>query len=73
MPNLDGKVALLTGAGGMRGVGRATVMKLAGQGDGHVGRDTGHRPADVKPADSRRGRLGRCGKTGLEDGQEKQK
>ena len=32
MAGLEGKVALVTGAGGMRGVGRATVMKLAGQG-----------------------------------------
>ena len=73
MPNLDGKVALITGAGGMRGVGRATGMKLAGQGDRLVGCDIGHRPAGVKPADSRRGRLGRCGETGLEDGQKEQK
>ena len=32
MPGLDGKVALITGAGGMQGVGRATVMKLALEG-----------------------------------------
>ena len=50
-----------------------TLVKLAGQGNGHIGRDTGHRPAGVKPADSRRGRLERCGKTGLEGGQDKRK
>ena len=30
--SLEGKVALITGAGGMRGVGRATALKLASQG-----------------------------------------
>ena len=29
---LEGRVALITGAGGMRGVGRAAVLKLASQG-----------------------------------------
>ena len=29
---LDGKVALLTGAGGMKGIGRACALKLASQG-----------------------------------------
>ena len=32
MPGLEGKVALVTGAGGMRGVGRATALKLASLG-----------------------------------------
>ena len=32
MAGLDGKVALVTGAGGMRGVGRAAALKLAGLG-----------------------------------------
>src|SRR5687768_6545080 len=32
MGNLDGKVALITGAGGMKGIGRATALKLASQG-----------------------------------------
>ena len=32
MAGLEGKVALVTGAGGMRGVGRATALKLAGLG-----------------------------------------
>jgi NAD(P)-dependent dehydrogenase (short-subunit alcohol dehydrogenase family) len=32
MGNLDGKVVLITGAGGMKGIGRATALKLASQG-----------------------------------------
>ena len=32
MAGLEGKVALITGAGGMRGVGRASALKLAAQG-----------------------------------------
>ena len=55
------------GDGGLNAFGN-TLVKLAGQGDGHVRRDAGHRPAGVKAADSRHGRLGRCGKTGLEGG-----
>jgi NAD(P)-dependent dehydrogenase (short-subunit alcohol dehydrogenase family) len=32
MSELKGKVALITGAGGMKGVGRAIALKLAGLG-----------------------------------------
>ncbi len=32
MAGLAGKVALITGAGGMQGIGRATALKLAAQG-----------------------------------------
>lgn len=32
MGSLDGKIALVTGAGGMKGIGRATALKLASQG-----------------------------------------
>ena len=55
MAGLEGKVALVTGAGGMRGVGRATVMKLAGLGAdialSDVHRETQDRPpAEVRTA-----------------------
>ena len=32
MGTLEGKVALITGAGGMKGIGRATALKLAREG-----------------------------------------
>jgi NAD(P)-dependent dehydrogenase (short-subunit alcohol dehydrogenase family) len=32
MPELQGKIAFIAGACGMRGVGRATALKLAQQG-----------------------------------------
>ena len=45
---LEGKVALVTGAGGMRGVGRATALKLASQGADVAITDI-RRPADDLP------------------------
>ena len=48
MPGVEGKIALVTGAGGMRGVGRATVMKLAGQG-ADVALSDVHRETDDLP------------------------
>ena len=45
---LQGKVALITGAGGMRGVGRATALKLAAQGADVAITDV-RRPADDLP------------------------
>ena len=48
MAGLEGKVALVTGAGGMRGVGRATVMKLAGLGADIALTDV-HRETDDLP------------------------
>ncbi|NQW21932.1 MAG: SDR family oxidoreductase [SAR202 cluster bacterium] len=53
MPGLDGKIALVTGAGGMRGVGRATVMKLAGQGADMALTDVHREIPDLPPAEVR--------------------
>ncbi|MED5404942.1 MAG: short-chain dehydrogenase, partial [Chloroflexota bacterium] len=53
MPDLDGKVALITGAGGMRGVGRATVMKLAGRGADVALSDVHREASDLPPAEVR--------------------
>ena len=53
MPALDGKVALITGAGGMRGVGRATVMKLAGLGADVALTDVHRETSDLPPAEVR--------------------
>ena len=53
MPGLDGKIALITGAGGMRGVGRATVMKLAGQGADIALTDVHRETSDLPPAEVR--------------------
>ena len=51
MSDLDGKVVLITGAGGMRGVGRATVMKLAGQGADIALSDVHREVSDLPPAE----------------------
>jgi NAD(P)-dependent dehydrogenase (short-subunit alcohol dehydrogenase family) len=51
--NLDGKVALITGAGGMRGIGRATALKLAEQGADLAITDVRRDPADLPPAEVR--------------------
>ena len=53
MSDLDGKIALITGAGGMRGVGRATVMKLAGQGSDGALSDVRREVSDLPPAEMR--------------------
>ena len=53
MPGLDGKIALVTGAGGMRGVGRSTVMKLAGQGADIALTDVHRETSDLPPAEVR--------------------
>ncbi|MQF90160.1 MAG: SDR family oxidoreductase [SAR202 cluster bacterium] len=53
MPELDGKVVLITGAGGMRGVGRATVMKLAGLGANIALSDVHRETSDLPPAEVR--------------------
>lgn len=53
MAGLDGKVALVTGAGGMRGVGRATVRKLAGLGADIALSDVHRETEDLPPAEVR--------------------
>ena len=53
MAGLEGKVALVTGAGGMRGVGRATALKLASQGADLVISDVRREAGDLPPAEVR--------------------
>jgi 3-oxoacyl-[acyl-carrier protein] reductase/meso-butanediol dehydrogenase/(S,S)-butanediol dehydrogenase/diacetyl reductase len=49
MGSLDGKVALITGAGGMKGIGRATALKLASQGADLVLSDVKRAPENLPP------------------------
>jgi NAD(P)-dependent dehydrogenase (short-subunit alcohol dehydrogenase family) len=55
MSELHGKIALITGAGGMRGVGRATALKLAQQGVDVALTDVPRAPEDLPPAEVRVG------------------
>jgi len=52
MSNLDGKIALITGAGGRKGVGRATALKLASLGANVAITDI-HRPDEDLPPQER--------------------
>lgn len=53
MAGLEGKVALVTGAGGMRGVGRATAIKLAQQGADMALTDVRRATEDLPPQEVR--------------------
>lgn len=53
MAALGGKVALITGAGGMKGIGRATALKLAEQGADIALTDVQRAPEDLPPAEVR--------------------
>jgi NAD(P)-dependent dehydrogenase (short-subunit alcohol dehydrogenase family) len=55
MSGLQGKVALITGAGGMKGVGRATALKLAQHGADLALTDVQRGPEDLPPAEVRVG------------------
>ena len=54
MAGLESKVALITGAGGMKGIGRATALKLAAQGADIALTDLQRPPEDLPPGEVRR-------------------
>jgi 3-oxoacyl-[acyl-carrier protein] reductase/meso-butanediol dehydrogenase/(S,S)-butanediol dehydrogenase/diacetyl reductase len=55
MEGLNGKVALITGAGGMRGIGRAVALQLAARGVDVALSDVVRPPQDLPPAEVREG------------------
>lgn len=54
MAGLQGKVALITGAGGMQGIGRATALTLAAQGADMALTDIQRAAEDLPPGEVRR-------------------
>jgi NAD(P)-dependent dehydrogenase (short-subunit alcohol dehydrogenase family) len=52
MAGLKGQVALITGAGGMQGIGRATALKLATHGADVALTDVQRAPEDLPPAET---------------------
>jgi NAD(P)-dependent dehydrogenase (short-subunit alcohol dehydrogenase family) len=54
MAGLESKVALITGAGGMKGIGRATALKLAAQGADIAVTDVQRPPEDLPPGEVRK-------------------
>lgn len=54
MAGLEGKVALITGAGGMQGIGRATALTLAAQGADIALTDLQRAAEDLPPGEVRR-------------------
>lgn len=55
MAQLDGKVALITGAGGMKGIGRACALKLAALGADIAISDFKREPQDLPPQEVKAG------------------
>ena len=54
MAGLESKIALITGAGGMKGIGRATALKLASQGADIALTDLQRPPEELPPGEVRR-------------------
>jgi NAD(P)-dependent dehydrogenase (short-subunit alcohol dehydrogenase family) len=54
MAGLESKVALITGAGGMKGIGRATALKLAARGADIAVTDVHRPPEDLPPGEVRK-------------------
>jgi 3-oxoacyl-[acyl-carrier protein] reductase/meso-butanediol dehydrogenase/(S,S)-butanediol dehydrogenase/diacetyl reductase len=55
MSTLEGKVALITGAGGMKGIGRAIALKLAAQGADIALSDVRRKPENLPPQELQAG------------------